>query len=201
MVPLKSIALSAFLVLFSFSTQAYASLIGATVDITAETRVGAFTFRTANVTGRMVGEGSELVAADWGGSGAGFFGVDISANEITVNPLQTGNYDFASLLIRVTSGPAIAQVLFDGYISDFFQPDSTSNDSNLFPSIDFGADFISIVWDTERQGQFVFNGDEPIGAAEFLVATTSVPEPGTLALLVLGLVVGFGLRRRAVRLN
>lgn len=184
---------------------ANADLIGADIDITAENGFssGSSICKTGAALGVTVGGGDELAAADWTGGCVGYYSADVTGSQIILTGIESGNYSFASFFIQVLSGPSIAGVTFDGYTPNFFGDFYPNNDSNFLPTISFGSDFISIVWDTfDDASQFLFNGpenvgQEPFGSAFFSVSTASVPEPGTIGLLGIGLAaIGIARRRR-----
>jgi hypothetical protein len=105
--------------LMAVAGSGYAGMLGSTVDITAANRFGSGICKNGSAIGRTVGVGAELVTADWSGSCVGYYGADLSDDQITLIGIEWGNYTFASLTIHIDSGPAITGVFFGGYTEYF----------------------------------------------------------------------------------
>ncbi|MCC7485389.1 MAG: PEP-CTERM sorting domain-containing protein [Burkholderiales bacterium] len=189
--------------LLSVGAAAQATLLGATVNITAENGFssGTSNCKSASAIGITVAGGGELVGGDWTGGCVGYYGADITGSQITLTPIEWGNYNYAHFRLDVVSGATITGAGFSGYTSDFFSPSYPNNDTNFLPVVTFGANFVDVIWDTLTSDQFAFNGplnsgSAPFGTAVFSISTgTAVPAPASLGLLVLAL-AGCAVSRR-----
>lgn len=183
-------------------------LLGSSVSISAANGFtsGSTICKTGAAAG-TVGAGIELTGADWTGGCVGYYSADVTDTQLILTGIESGNYSFASLTLAFV-GVTITGASFSGYTSDFFFPSGAANDSNFAPLVTFTDSTVSIVWDTfDDSFQFIFNaaangGSPPFGSAIFAIETGSirVPEPGTLLLLAIGLVVlaRFSTRRKPV---
>ncbi|MCC6195401.1 MAG: PEP-CTERM sorting domain-containing protein [Burkholderiales bacterium] len=172
-------------------------LLGSSVTISADNGFGSGSNLCKHgAAAGTVGAGAELTGADWTGVCVGYYSADVTDTQLILTGIERGNYSFASLTL-IFVGVTITDASFAGYTADFFFPLGDANDSNFTPVVTFTDSTVSIVWDTlDDDFQFSFNGpgnggSEPFGSAIFSISTggSQVPEPGTLLLLAIGLVV------------
>lgn len=147
--------------------------------------------------------GEIVSGSDWMLGCVGYYSVavDTGAKTITLTGLQVGNYDSAFLDISGIVGETITGLSMSGP-NNLFDPTAYGGAFATgvpTPSLSFTGNSIRIEWTTignvAPAEQFAFSRG---GATVFSYASvTSVPEPGTLALLVAGLgMIALAMRRR-----
>lgn len=147
--------------------------------------------------------GEIVSGSDWTLGCVGYYSVavDTGAKTITLTGLQVGNYESAFLDISGIVGETITGLSMSGP-NNLFDPNAYGGafaTAVPTPSLSFTGSSLRIEWtaigNVPPAEQFAFSGN---GTTVFSYASVaSVPEPGTLALLVAGLgMIGLAIRRR-----
>jgi hypothetical protein len=205
---LIAVSLLAGLGMMGITPTASATLLGDTVNLTANHEASGFCTASYASLGVTVGAGIELGTGDkTGGTCNGGVEIDVHSSSFDLIGFHepSGFADYTDAIISledldwVGTPGRIVGVTFDSLLTDLFNSAGEGSATELpTMAIAFTDDSITVTFDNSTGGAGGIWEYRDNGVGSFTIQTDHVPEPGSVLLLGLGL-AGLAARKRRAR--